>query len=217
MYLLLIAVAIAAPQEDTGKKALEKVRAYEQAMNIPEIDSALRLKDGLVFRLPDQNEVYVVYIRDERSMVVRHIKEFWLKGVSTKGVIDGRLVRVPGLLKVTGTDKFGGNTIFVAEPYEPPGKPSPRDHELARKEEAKNQTAENARARAEATRKAEEAKVKAAVEREQTAASKLKFAKTFLADGMKDAAKRRLRELVKDFADTKASAEATRLLTELEK
>ena len=46
-----------------------------------------------------------------------HYVDFWLKGFSTKGIVDGDDVKIPWVVKVTGTQKYNGHTVLLIEPY----------------------------------------------------------------------------------------------------
>ena len=49
--------------------------------------------------------------------ITHHYVDFWLKGFSTKGIVDDDDVRIPWVVKVSGTQNYGGHTVLLIEPF----------------------------------------------------------------------------------------------------
>lgn len=130
-----------------------------------------------------------------------HGDPFWLQGVSTKGVVDGKKIDLTMTLEVKGTKRYkttdgGSKTVFLL---------APASKELAAKVEDELKKLES-----------DDAKALAAKMRETAAANKLFAAQRLLESNKKSAAARKhLQEIIKDYPDTKAAPEAQSLLRRL--
>jgi hypothetical protein len=152
-----------------------------------------------------------------------------VRGVSTKGIADGRELALPQVFEVTGTHRYttvggGTKTVLVIQPVDERqlkvnlGKYFAlrrQKHEAAATEEARRQEAK-AKAEAEARARAEvEEARKAKAAAESTAAFRLRAAKELLAEGKRDRAVEALNRLIKEYPDTKAGQESKKLLADL--
>lgn len=148
-----------------------------------------------------------------------------LRGVRTSGVADGSPLALPGPVEVTGTHSYTNAagakaTVFVVEPTDADAMRryweafvAPIKAARKAEQEAADKAA-IAKADADAKVKAEAEREKAATDRERAADGKLTLAKQLLKDGSTDKGKAKLREIVRDYAGTKAAVEAERLLLE---
>lgn len=159
----------------------------------------------------------------------------YVTGVSMKGQTDNKpFVNEPGALIVYGTYSYTATslakkTIFALKPldkkaldkafdkYVAKRKPEVEAAAAAQKliDEKARKAAQRKReddARAEKEKAEQEAKAKREAKREADAETKLKGAKFFKDNGDIDKAKERLKEIIKDYAGTKAAKEADELL-----
>jgi hypothetical protein len=137
---------------------------------------------------------------------------FVVRGVSTKGLVDGKTVRLEGEYRVSGTKKVGQSTLFVVEPSQNPDGVLRREDErfaaLKREIAEREAAAAKAKAKADAERRAKEAAARA----EAAAAAKVALARQYLDLGKKDVAATKLKEVLRDYPKTKAAEDARALL-----
>jgi hypothetical protein len=161
--------------------------------------------------------------RGEKARPVERFAEwgspFVLSGASTRGWIDGKQMSVPDVYRVANTRKIGARTVFVlelasaeekaqveaAEKAAHPPEPAPAPGANPKRPAAK---AKAPKAPAPDNTYIPESK-------EQEATRKMKLAKSFLEDNNRDAARKRLHEIVEGYPGTKAAAEAKELLDKL--
>lgn len=151
---------------------------------------------------------------------------FKVRGVSTAGLVDGKMLPLPGIYEVTGTTTYptaagATKTVFVVEPVD-----LRRIHPLrAKADEAWSRNAAGIveqgkplvlkiRKAADAIRPAValESKRKDELRVEQLADARLTMARSLLNDGKRDKARQKLEEIVKEFPKTKAAVTAAELL-----
>lgn len=149
---------------------------------------------------------------------VRKGDAFWLRGIPTKGFVDGKLAVFNGVFYVSGTTRYGTiagaeRTVLLMElfdvrPY------LPSEEELAAREEAKQKALEDHKVkRAEEEQRAAEKRER---EREETAATgTLRIAKDFIQNKDLESAKVWLEKLIKRYPNTRAAIEARELLEAL--
>jgi hypothetical protein len=165
---------------------------------------------------------------------------FVLKGVTTRGVIDDSWIKLEDIYRVADTTKVGGRTVFLLQPaagaerekVETAEKAAPKAPAHAPVAPRKPPTItspfgpgerptpkgdmKRSPVKKPAPGRPAPAEPNPAVpDPEKDASRKLKFAKSFLDDGNKDAARKRLREIVDGYPDTKAGKEAKELLEKL--
>lgn len=63
-----------------------------------------------VLEIIDDNSLYMAISINPRINVV-------VKGIKTKGLVDGAIVPLPGVWEFTGTTKHAGKSVFVIEPH----------------------------------------------------------------------------------------------------
>lgn len=133
-------------------------------------------------------------ISPARAVVIH--QPFIVKGIPTKGVADGSIVKLDGVYKVTSTKKHDGRTYFVISPFI---EPKPIEKKLNAEEEAKLKAERDAAeiAGAEARRKAEAA-----------SAELLATADKPILQGRYSEAKAILEDVVKRYPETKAGKES---------
>jgi hypothetical protein len=138
---------------------------------------------------------------------------FLLRGVSTRGWVDAKSIKLEDVYRVTGTAKVSGRTVFVLEPAsEADRAKAPALEQPAPRSEQKKPAKEKPKAKAPPA-----APSPVETTPEQDASRKLKLAKLALDDGQKDVARRRLNEVVQSFPKIKAAEEARELLEKLDK
>jgi hypothetical protein len=213
------------------RSPLRKVVEYtEVKKHLPEFNDPGDLRVGAVGGFGERFGPTVIYIKNGEELVFRWNGVTAIRGIKTAGLVDGHRIKLPSVVKVTGTTRYGGSTIFVIEPYTIPGMPTPeetRQAEAQLSEILKKRAEEKAKADAKAAAdnetkaaaKAQQAEKDKLIQAEKDAARKLKLAKGFLegASKNKEAARQRLKEIVEKYPDTKAAKEATELLEKLDR
>jgi hypothetical protein len=63
-----------------------------------------------ILEIINESSVYMAISYDPRINVV-------VKGISTKGLVDGAVLPLEGVWEFTGTTRLNGRTVFVIEPY----------------------------------------------------------------------------------------------------
>jgi hypothetical protein len=163
-------------------------------------------------------------------------ESFWLKGVSTKGWVDDKVVTLEGNFKVTGTKQYktvlgAPRTVFLVE-AETEAERKDRLRELAAQDQARKKAASERQAIRQEENKKRLEREKAEEQKKKTdapkaeAARKLRFAKQYLreaigqndakeADRLNELARKHLQEIVDNFAETPSATEAKKLLEKL--
>jgi flagellar biosynthesis GTPase FlhF len=189
--------------------------------------------DAKVKQMIDEGRMFVG-LEDSRTGD-GHYSTWVMVKCPTAGITDGKFWRggqwkeVTGseVLTVTGTTTYktvlgDSKTVFVLEPY----KPSPEEVKQEQQRQRELQEAAKAEAERRAAQAKEKKEAKAArkeAEADETAERRLAYAKRLLQDGQKmqddrkiGLAADRLHELIDTYPDSKAAAEARRLLKEIE-
>lgn len=165
------------------------------------------------------------YVSEPRQGVL--YPGFILKGVSTKGFADDKVIKLDSEYKIASTRQIAGSTYFVVTPVPQDvldARAKAEKERLARAAETREAILREAEARRSADRKAadeEKAKLEkaAAIEkanrdaelREQDATTLLGIAKKLMAEDNERAVKQ-LRAIVRQFPATKAGIEAKKIL-----
>lgn len=191
-----------------------------------------QLRVGLAGKLPFY--VKIVQIVDESNARISYGPEqAWLKGFSTKNMVDDKFIKIDDWVEIRETKQYktilgGSKTVFVIEPETEAHKEKRVKQERAKEEERKQREAEDLERSRKQTEKADsdkaaaktqrekEALAKARATREKAAASKVSAARLYLTDGNKAKARERLQQVIDEYPDTQAAAEAKKLLKDLE-
>jgi hypothetical protein len=171
--------------------------------------------------------VRMVQIIDAQNAVVTFGDlTMWMHGLSTKDLVDGDLANIKAEIEISRTKQYKtplgtSKTVYMIEPLSD----STRAKLKAEQESAAK--VENA-ARAKRLQAAEKAaaEIQVAKEKKQSAAkiaskefvadSKLTTARLYIHDKNFEKAKSKLKEIIKDFPDTRAAPKAKELLKELD-
>jgi hypothetical protein len=206
------------------KTPLQRLLEWQELNDSIPIAEPTSFRVGFIGKLPSEARPLVLHVRNENEMVIRWGIDMALRGFTTKNLVDGQRVEVPGVLRIKETTKYGSSTIFLIEPFAIPHGLSDEELKQAKAEAdrivqeqnaAKAAAAEKARKDAEAKAAADAVRAKevGAVQREADALRKLKLAKLLLEDKDKrELARKRLQAVVDGYPGTKAAAEAKALL-----
>lgn len=236
------------PKSKQAEFIAETERTLLATMNLrapiwPNLSSALAV--GVVGRFPAKGQSFAIRVRtivnedemliapaDQGVSVSGGIVEFpwtpvWVKGISTKGLVDNAPVAFgEQVFVVTGTKQYktvggGSKTVFQIEPLaseivmQVEKETKIEADRISRENEAKEKARRAAEAKAEADAKLKtenDAKAAALTKAENAAAVLLKFARDLAKDGKPDLATKRLEQILADYPDTKAATEAKKLL-----
>lgn len=187
--------------------------------------SPAKMRVGEVGTLPQRCRVVQVVdgknVRLEYGFEVLRT-DFWVEGVDTKNLSEGREAMLPGVFEVAGTKRYDSNAgarqVLLVKPYEGKSLASAPDlAELDRFEQSvKDRLASDLAEQRKALDRGAGDKATAespASERDEAAARlRLRLAKDLKAGGKLTQAEKALEKLVKDYPKTKAAEEARQLL-----
>jgi hypothetical protein len=217
------------------------VKAMGEVKRLPDLndifDSAPEKESHWRFLPPDGpcvgaigvvTSFHVVHIINEDTMNIRNIAGYTgdalMCGMSTTRLTDGKSYLSDEPVAIIGNCQYGSSTVFLAVPVK-------KIREGISLEEFKHVIASRVSlgpdrqaqmARAEAKEEKRERDLKgeltkkdkgeATGDREASASAKLTFAQTLIDNAKLEKAKERLRELIKQYSDTKAASRAKELL-----